>query len=362
MLVVERPAVGHVRAHHPHAAAGGREQPGLGVGRRAVGEARHDVVEADPAQDGDAVPPALAVVRGLVARAAKASAGKARVGQLRLLQADDVGLALGQPLLHPLEPGVEGVDVPGREAHGDRRYRSAEAVHRPVGRTTRTERPPGGAGRHLSLAVALAPLGRLAGGCPLLGAAFLRAGAFLAAAFLRAGAFLAAAFLRAGAFFAAAFFFGRSLLGCSLLAGRSLLGCGLLLAGRSLLRCGLLAGRSLLRCGLLASRSLLRCCLLAAGAFLAAAFFRAGAFLAAAFFFFAGATRASSVSWCTGSLAVPAGTTPGMVRSTPRRGVSNAWTTNEYGVPKLKHLAGAARRRVGEVLEREVAPRAVDST
>ena len=68
----------------------------------------------------------------------------------------------------------------------------------------------------------------------------------------------------------------------------------------------------------------------ATGFFAGTAFFTAlaGAFLAVAFFFFAGATRSSSDGWCTGSSAVPPGTTPGMVRSTPRRGVSNAWTTN----------------------------------
>ena len=157
--------------------------------------------------------------------------------------------------------------------------------------------------------VALAPLGRLAGGCPLLGCRLLagrsllrccllrgpepswlrpssRAGAFFAAAFFcgpepswlrpssRAGAFFAAAFfLRAGAFFAAAFFCGPE--PSSLRPS----------CGRSLLRCCLLASRGLLGRGLL---------------------LRAGAFLAAAFFFFAGATRSSSVSWCTGSLAVPA--------------------------------------------------------
>ena len=117
----------------PQVAVSSRASASSGL---AVGEAGHHVVEPDPAQDGDAVPAALAVVHRLVAERREGQRREGGVGQLGLLHADDVGLALGQPLLDPLEAGVEGVDVPGREAHGDRRYRRATAPHRP-GRPSR---------------------------------------------------------------------------------------------------------------------------------------------------------------------------------------------------------------------------------
>ena len=41
VLVADLAAVGHVGRRHPHAAAGGADQPGLGVGLAAVGEAGH---------------------------------------------------------------------------------------------------------------------------------------------------------------------------------------------------------------------------------------------------------------------------------------------------------------------------------
>ena len=123
MVVVERPAVRDVGAHHPHAAAGGGEQARLVVRRLTVGEAGDDVVEPHPADDRHAVPAPLAVVRALVAEGGEGHRREGGVGQLRLLHADDVGLALGQPLLHPLLAGLERVHVPRHEAHDLGRYR-----------------------------------------------------------------------------------------------------------------------------------------------------------------------------------------------------------------------------------------------
>ena len=130
----------------PHVAVTSRASASSGS---AVGESRDHVVETDPAQDGHAVPPTLAVVHRLVAQRGEGHRGEGAVGQLRLLQADDVGLAVGQPLLDPLPASVERVHVPGHEAH---------AVTLPVTRrgpdtdgTASPEGPirPGGAGRHL---------------------------------------------------------------------------------------------------------------------------------------------------------------------------------------------------------------------
>src|SRR3712207_9468780 len=57
VLAVDLPPVGHVHAGHAHAAAGRPQQARLGglvVG--LVGEAGHDVVETDLAENGNAVP------------------------------------------------------------------------------------------------------------------------------------------------------------------------------------------------------------------------------------------------------------------------------------------------------------------
>ena len=76
-------------------------EPGLGVGRLAVGEAGDHVVEPDPRQDGHAVPLALAVVGALVAEGVEGQRREGGVGQLGLLHAHHVGLHLGQPLPRP---------------------------------------------------------------------------------------------------------------------------------------------------------------------------------------------------------------------------------------------------------------------
>ena len=182
-------------------------------GSPSSGRSRAGVVETDPAEDGHAVPPALAVVHRLVAERGKASAGKAASASFVSCRQRTSGCDVGEPLLDPGEAGLERVHVPGGDAHaGD-----------PIGpavRTARAGRPAG------------PPEGR--GWRPALGAPSWpapswprpSAGAFLAAAFFLAGAFLAApswpapswlaAFFLAGAFLAAAFF-------CRRLLGRRLL-------------------------------------------------------------------------------------------------------------------------------------------
>ena len=83
------------------ARASGSGKPG------AIGEPRHHVVEPDPGQDRDAVPARLAVHGGLVAAAGQVGAeqlAEGVVGELGLLQAHDVGLALVQPGQQPRYP------------------------------------------------------------------------------------------------------------------------------------------------------------------------------------------------------------------------------------------------------------------
>ena len=117
VVVGQGPAVGHVGAGHPHPAAGGPQQPGVGVGGVVVVEAVHHLGDPHPAQDGHAVPLAEAVVGALVAQGLEGQGREGVVGQLGLLHAEDVGLDLGDPLLDTVQPGLQRVDVPGGDAH-----------------------------------------------------------------------------------------------------------------------------------------------------------------------------------------------------------------------------------------------------
>ena len=93
--------------------SGGREP-------RLVGQAADDVVEPDARQQRDPVPLALAVVRDRVAALGERGGervGEGLVGELGLLQADDVRGALVEPGQQPGQPGQDGVHVPRRHAH-----------------------------------------------------------------------------------------------------------------------------------------------------------------------------------------------------------------------------------------------------
>jgi hypothetical protein len=119
-------AVRHVHAHHADAAAGRRDGARLRVreARRTL-DARHDVLETHARQDRDAVPGRLAVRRHLVAAVRQLVAddlAERVVAELRLLQADDLGPPLVEPRQEPRHALLDGVDVPGRDAHGVRGY------------------------------------------------------------------------------------------------------------------------------------------------------------------------------------------------------------------------------------------------
>ena len=122
VLVVESPPVRDVHGADPDAGTRDREQPGVQVRWIAVGEAGHDVIDADSRQHRDPVPLALAVVGGGVAEGLESQSREAAVGQLRLLHADDVGLHLGQPGLHARLADPQRVDVPRGQPR--RLYRS----------------------------------------------------------------------------------------------------------------------------------------------------------------------------------------------------------------------------------------------
>ncbi len=70
------------------------------------------------AEDGDAVPALLAVEHGVVAGPADLLVRELLVGELQLLEADDVGLPLGEPVEHEVEAGAQAVHVPGGDAQG----------------------------------------------------------------------------------------------------------------------------------------------------------------------------------------------------------------------------------------------------
>ena len=130
VIRVRLAAVRHVDGVHADAVA--RRGHGACLGVREAGRAcepgRH-VVQAHPRQDRDPVPRRLAVGGDLVPAGRERIAeqlGERIVGELGLLEADDVRLPLVQPRQEPGHALLQGVDVPGRDAH---------RLHRTGGRT-----------------------------------------------------------------------------------------------------------------------------------------------------------------------------------------------------------------------------------
>ncbi len=120
LLAADRATVRHVDARDPNPAAARREHAALldlfGELSRKAGPYLFD---PHPGQDGDAVPAAVAVMGRLVAERRECHGGESGVGHLRLLQADDVGPRVREPVLELAEAGLQRVDIPGRDAHPD---------------------------------------------------------------------------------------------------------------------------------------------------------------------------------------------------------------------------------------------------
>src|SRR4051794_16515867 len=114
-------AVGHVDADHAHAVAGRGDRPRLGAREAGrAGQAGRDVLEAALGEDRDAVPGRLPVHRDLIAARRQLvlqQPGERLVGQLGLLQAQDVRLTLVQPGKKTRHALLDGVHVPGDDAH-----------------------------------------------------------------------------------------------------------------------------------------------------------------------------------------------------------------------------------------------------
>ena len=152
LALVERrpddPPVGCVQAHDPQPVHRRGDHPRLvervevvlagrlGAGAagpriadRPVAEVRDHVRDRQPiaGRDGHPVPAALAVVDELVAGHREGHDRRVRVGQLGLLDEQDVRCRAGQPVLDGLLAGLQRVDVPGRDAHLREGTRSVSA-------------------------------------------------------------------------------------------------------------------------------------------------------------------------------------------------------------------------------------------
>jgi hypothetical protein len=103
---LEGPAVRDVERPDSNALAERRDGTALRVGEaRLPVEPALDIAQADPRDDGDAVVAALAVGRGLVAELIQLIVRKGRVGDLRLLEAQNIRLDPLQPLADPRQAG-----------------------------------------------------------------------------------------------------------------------------------------------------------------------------------------------------------------------------------------------------------------
>ena len=121
MRIVDLAPVRHVQRPHPHPATDRTQGPRFR--QRGLAETGHvresvgDLAQAHPADDRDAVP--LVGARGghLVAHPLQTHEGELILARLGLLERQYVDLVSLQQLLHPIDPGTHGVDVPGGEAH-----------------------------------------------------------------------------------------------------------------------------------------------------------------------------------------------------------------------------------------------------
>ncbi len=115
------PPVGEVDRVDADAAAARRQRAGLPMG--GTPERRDPdghLLEPAAREDRDPVPLGLSVAGDRVAAGGELACEQLverRVGELGLLQADDVGLALVEPRQQAREPLLGRVDVPGRDPH-----------------------------------------------------------------------------------------------------------------------------------------------------------------------------------------------------------------------------------------------------
>jgi len=121
MIRVGHPTVRHVHRRDAHSPAARRHGTRFGFRKAgATRQAANDILKAYPRQNRHAVPLHLAVRRHVVTTLAEFGAEQRIeriVGELRLLQANDVGTALVEPRQEPRNPLLDRVDVPRGDPH-----------------------------------------------------------------------------------------------------------------------------------------------------------------------------------------------------------------------------------------------------
>ena len=113
----------HTHRRELHAAAFRPNHPSINIGIATVGEVDDDVIDTHLAQDGNAVPLALAMVSRAVTHGLKVRRRERVVCQLGLLNTHHIGLHSFEPFLDPRHPRIERVHVPAGNSHDWGGYR-----------------------------------------------------------------------------------------------------------------------------------------------------------------------------------------------------------------------------------------------
>ena len=109
-------AVDAIDIDDAHAVDGGSDDAALRVVGQG-GQAGVYVLRFAAADDGDAVVGFLAAPNAVPAHHLQGGGGEFVLVELEFLQGEDVGLMVGQPVLHLRQAHVEGIDVPSRDFH-----------------------------------------------------------------------------------------------------------------------------------------------------------------------------------------------------------------------------------------------------
>ena len=121
--------VREVGRHDPDALDRRRNQASLVIGT-VVGHPDRDIDGFIPGQDGDPVVGPLAEDRGSISGGLQFGHRKVGIGNLELLEADDIGIGSAQPVEESGQPGANRIDVPGGEFHTGRVDGSGPGVNR----------------------------------------------------------------------------------------------------------------------------------------------------------------------------------------------------------------------------------------
>ena len=131
VLVVDLSTIRDVQRRNPNAATRCPDGPSFFVLVGTVFEVLDHIVEADAAEDGNAIPAPLAVVDAFVAEGGEGVGRKRVLGKFGLLHAHHIGLQALKPFLDPRQAGVERVHIPAGDPHRRRAYRRPIPLDRP---------------------------------------------------------------------------------------------------------------------------------------------------------------------------------------------------------------------------------------